>query len=94
VQLANNGLVPADAVTQVRNAIVAAFNGDDGGPRSRIGATVYALRFAGAVAALGPWAQVVSITVGTTSSPTDPDVVVNIDKMPTLDPAHIAVSLV
>ena len=36
----------------------------------------------------------VTITVGTTSSPTDPDVVVNIDKMPTLDPAHIAVSLV
>lgn len=94
VQLANNGLVPADAVTQVRNAVVAAFGGADGGPRARIGATVYALRFAGAIAALGPWAQIVSITVGTTSTPTAADVTVNIDKMPTLTGANIAVTLV
>lgn len=94
VQLANSAQVPSDAVTQVRNAVVAAFNGADGGSRARIGGTVYALRFASAIAALGPWCQLVSITVGTTSSPADPDVTVNIDRVPTLDPTHIAVSLV
>lgn len=94
VQLTNNGLVPSDVQARVRAAIVAAFGGDDGGPRARTGATLYASRFYANVAALGPWAQIVSITVGATSSPTDPDIAIGIDKVPTLDPTHIAVSLV
>lgn len=93
VQLADNGLVPADAEAQVAKAITAAFNGTDGGAPARIGATLYALRYAAGIIGLGPWAQLISIAVGTTSSPTDPDVTVNIDKVPTLDPAHITVTL-
>lgn len=93
VQFANNGLVPADALDQVRGAVTAAFNGADGGPRARIGATLYALRFVAGIAALGTWAQIVAITIGTTASPTDAEVVVNIDHMPTLDPANVTVHL-
>lgn len=94
VELTNNGLVPASVETLVRNAIVAAFNGDDGGPRARIGATMYASRFYAGVAALGTWAQIVSITIGTTSAAGDNDVPVGIDEYPSLDPADIDVTLV
>lgn len=94
VQLTNNGLVPSDVQARVRAAMVAAFNGEDGGSRARTGATLYASRFYANVAALGSWAQIVSITIGVTSSPTAPDIAVNIDKAPTLDPTNIAVTLV
>jgi hypothetical protein len=63
VSIANNAQVPADAVTLIQNAIIAAFSGADGGSRQRIGGTVYASRFYSAVASLGPWAQIVSIDV-------------------------------
>lgn len=94
VEIADNGIVPANAAAQIKDAIVAAFNGEDGGQRARIGSTIYALRFAGVIAALGPWAQLVSITIGTTPSPTDAEVAVDIDKLPTIDPDDITVALV
>lgn len=94
VQIANNGLVPADAATQIQNAVISAFNGLDGGPRASIGATLYALRYAAGIQALGSWAQIVQITIGTSSSPTAPDVAIPINEMPTLDAGNIAVSLV
>lgn len=64
VSLATNSLVPADAATQVQNAIIGAFAGADGGPPARIGSTIYASRFYSAVAALGAWVQIVSIKIG------------------------------
>ncbi|KAK0359783.1 hypothetical protein LTR94_029908, partial [Friedmanniomyces endolithicus] len=41
VSIANGPQVPSDAAMQVKNAIVAAFNGEDGGQSARIGATIY-----------------------------------------------------
>lgn len=64
VVLTNNSQVPADALTQIQNAIVGAFAGADGGPRARIGSTVYASRFYSAVAQLGAWALIVDIQIG------------------------------
>lgn len=64
VSLANNALVPADAATQVQNAIINAFAGADGGPRARIGSFIFASRFYSPVAALGPWVEIRSILVG------------------------------
>lgn len=94
VSISDNGLVPADATLQIRNAIVSAFNGGDGGARGRIGATMFASRFYANVAALGSWAQIVSIFIGTAASPTSMDVAVGINKYPTIDPADITVALV
>lgn len=94
VNLTNNGIVPSDVQTRVRAAIVAAFNGEDGGPRARIGAKLYASRFYANVAALGPWAQIISILVGQSSNPTDVDILVPIDGAPVLNAANIAVNLV
>lgn len=93
VVLADNGLVPSDAESQVRNAVIAAFNGADGGAKARIGGKVYALRFAAAVGALGSWAQLVSLKIGTTDPATDDEVSANIDQIPTVTAGDIAVTL-
>lgn len=52
--------VPADAVAQIENALLAAFSDAAG----HIGATIFASHFYTSVAALGGWAQIVSIQVG------------------------------
>jgi hypothetical protein len=68
VALANNPQVPADVVTQVRDAIMNAFVGADGGPRAKIGTKLFASRFYAAVAALGSWVQIISIEIGSTNN--------------------------
>lgn len=85
--------VPSDAQAQIQNAVLAAFAGTDGGPRTRIGGTVYASRFYAAVAALGSWAQIVSLEVGTTT-PNQFSVSTNIDQIPTMAATDVAVALV
>jgi hypothetical protein len=69
VSLASNQSVPADATTQIQNAIVAAFAGADGGPRARIGDTLFASRFYAPVALLGSWAQIITIKLGCSNAP-------------------------
>lgn len=64
VNIANNALVPSDATTQIQNALIAAFAGQDGGPRARIGSAIFASRFYASVAALGSWVQIISILIG------------------------------
>jgi hypothetical protein len=68
VQIADNSLVPADAATQIQNAIISAFAGGDGGPRAKIGATLYASRFYAPIAALGSWVQIVSVEIGSSNN--------------------------
>lgn len=68
VTISSGSLVPADAAAQIQAAVLAAFSGADGGSRARIGTTVFASRFYAAVAALGPWAQIVSLLVGSANS--------------------------
>lgn len=69
VTLANNTSVPADAVSQIQAAIIAAFAGSDGGPRARIGNTLFASRFYAPVALLGSWAQIVTLKLGCSNAP-------------------------
>ncbi len=69
VNLVNSAQVPADAENQIRNAIVRAFSGADGGTRARIGGAIYASRYYGPVTLLGAWAQVVSIKIGSKNNP-------------------------
>lgn len=95
VSITNSTGVPSDYLTQVQNAIIAAFGGGDGGPRARIGTIIYASRFYAPVAALGPWAAggLISILVGT-STATLNDVVMQINQNPTITSGNISVSLV
>jgi uncharacterized phage protein gp47/JayE len=69
VSLANGPDVPSNAVTLVKNAIISAFAGGDGGPRAGIGSTIYASRFITPVAAIGTWVRVVSLQVGAPNAP-------------------------
>lgn len=87
VSIANNGIVPADAALQIQNAIIGAFI-------PKIASSVYALSFAAVIGALGSWAQLVSITVGTSASPTTPDVLLNMDQIGAVAASRIAVTLV
>jgi Baseplate J-like protein len=69
VTLVNTSIVPSDAQAQIQAAILNAFVGGDGGPRARIGSTIYASRFYAPVATLGPWAQIISIGLGNSAAP-------------------------
>ena len=68
VNLSTNSLIPANAAELIQAAIVNAFAGGDGGPRARIGSTLYASRFYEPVAALGSWAQIIDIFVGSNNT--------------------------
>ncbi|CAN7373020.1 baseplate J/gp47 family protein [Bradyrhizobium sp. LjRoot220] len=67
VIIANSPQVPGNAAALIQTAIMSAFAGADGGTRARIGSTVYASRYYAAVAALGTWANIISILVGSTN---------------------------
>ncbi len=69
VVIANSPLVPANANVLIQNAIVATFAGLDGGARARIGVAQLASRYYPTLAALGPWAQVVDILIGSINAP-------------------------
>ena len=93
VIIANSSGVPSNAATLVQNAIIAAFAGADGGARARIASTIFASRFYCTIAALGSWAQIVSLLIGT-AAPTLPSVTVGINQVPTVSALNIAVSIV
>lgn len=69
VTIVNSSAVPSNALALIQAAVLSGFSGSDGGSRARIGSTVYALRYASDIVALGPWAQLVSIGLGTTTTP-------------------------
>lgn len=93
VTIADSVTVPANAEDLIRNAIVTAFSGSDGGSRAGIGSTLYASRYYAPVANLGSWAQIVSIKIGIATATLD-EVTLNIDQIPTINVSDIAVSLV
>ncbi len=68
VNIANNPQVPADAATQIQNAIINAFNGTSGGQRQKIGQTILASKYYAAVTTLGSWAQILSLNVSNSNS--------------------------
>ena len=94
VSIASSATVPSNATALIQAAVQAAFVGADGGPRARIGSTVYASRFYAGIAALGAWAQIVSITIGTAPNPTSSILTTTIAQYPSVSATNIAVSLV
>ena len=69
VRIVNSSQVPATAQAQIANAVQSGFTGADGGVRAQIGATLYASRYYADVAALGAWAQIISIKIGNGVAP-------------------------
>lgn len=93
VNLVNNANLPSNITTLVQNAILAAFNGQDGGSRARIGSTLYAGRYFAGISAIGNGVELLSIGIGTAPSPTATSLAMGIDQLPTLSAADIAVTL-
>lgn len=83
--------VPSNAIALIQAAVQAAFTGSDDGPPARIGSPIFASRFYGGISALGNWARIYSILIGT-SSPTQNSVLMHIDQIPTLSASDIAVT--
>lgn len=69
VDIVPSAAVPANAQALIANAIVAAFAGNGGAPRPRMGSTILATSFVPVVQGLGSWAQVRSLLVGSTNTP-------------------------
>ncbi|WP_179280547.1 baseplate J/gp47 family protein [Bordetella genomosp. 1] len=92
VEIAANPALPSDVVAQVKQAIIDAFNGVDGGQRARIGSIIYASRFYAPVSLISPALSILSLLIGT-STPTAPSVTVNIDRRPTVSADDIVVVL-
>lgn len=93
VQIANNPQLPSNIVALVQQAIIASFNGADGGTRARIGSTIFASRFYGNIVALGPTVSILSLLLGPTT-PTLASYTVPINNTPTIDASNITVTLV
>lgn len=93
VNIANSPAVPADYVAQINAAILAAFAGTDGGPRARIGATVYASRFYAGIALLGSWAEIINVQVGPSSGNAN-SATVTIAQVPVTSAGNIVINLV
>lgn len=69
VNIVASAQVPANAATLIQNAIISAFAGGDGGPAATIGALLLASRYYPPVAALGTWAQIRTLQIGSANSP-------------------------
>jgi uncharacterized phage protein gp47/JayE len=93
VTLSNSPSVPSTALAQIQAAIISAFAGGDGGPRARIGSTLYASRYYAPVAALGSWAQIVSIEIGTSTASLF-TVALSINQIPTIVASNVSLALV
>jgi uncharacterized phage protein gp47/JayE len=93
VDLVNNPALPSNVTQLVQNAVLAAFNGQDGGSRARIGATLYAGRYYAGISGVDPHVQILSVTIGSSASPTGSSLAVGIDQLPTLNASNITVTL-
>lgn len=93
VQIVNNPKLPSDIIAQTKTAIVAAFNGTDGGSRARIGAEIVAGRFYAGIAAISPYVSILSVLLGT-STATLTNVTPGVDQAPTVTESDITVTLV
>ncbi len=95
VQIQANSQLPADINALIGQAILAAFNGEDGGPKARIGSTTYAGRYYAVVSATGGSVNVLSILLGTDAMAIDEtSLEFGIDQYPTLDASDIFVTQV
>lgn len=93
VQIAASAGLPADIVALTQAAVIATFNGTDGGSRVRIGSLLLASKFYPGIVTIGPEVSVISILLGS-STPTLTNQLIGIDQAPTVQLSDISVSLV
>lgn len=70
VSIKNSTAVPSTALVSIQTAIENAFSGTDGGAIPRLGGEIFASRFYAGIAALGSWANIISIQLSCINNPT------------------------
>lgn len=93
IQITRNTALPHDIEILITQAVLRAFNGEDGGLRAGIGGSIFASRFYGAINALDPRLEIISIQVGFTTANAN-SVTFGIDEVPVADASSITVSQV
>ena len=93
MELTNNNRLPSDVTPLVKQAVLDAFTGADGGSRARIASDIYASRFYSAVASVHSAVAIEAIYIGTTTAD-QLKISVGVDQYPTLDVSAITVELV
>lgn len=93
VNIVNNPLLPSNITTLIQNAVLSAFNGQDGGSRARIGSSIFSGRYYAPISSTSPYVQILSVNVGTAPSPSGSVVNMGIDQLPTLSVSNITVTL-
>lgn len=93
VELTDATSLPSDIEQQVKDAIVAQFNGFGDQPRIRIGGLILASKFYNAVNAISDEVSILSILIGLTAPGALNSILAGIDQAPTVDPDDILVIL-
>lgn len=93
VTLANSTALPSTIVQDVKNAITATFNGEDGSQRARMGGKIFASNFYAGVAKISSAVSIIQIKIGKTTVNLD-SIDVGIDQYPTIQDSDISVTLV
>ena len=91
ISMQNNSGVPSNAVALVQAAVISSFNGQDGGPKARIGSWLFASRYMANIQALGTWAQIYEIQLGISSANLF-SLLMQINQIPTLSATNISVT--
>ncbi|QHJ83354.1 MAG: hypothetical protein [Caudoviricetes sp.] len=94
VNIKSSSAVPSTALNAIQAAITSLFTGATGSVKATIGSTIYASSYYSAIASLGSWAQIETIKVGTSASPTGDIVAMPINQSPALTAANITLNLV
>ena len=94
VQIKNSALLPANITQLVQNAVIASFNGQDGGTAVSINSTTYSGRYYANINAISPAVNVIEVYLGLSASPSTLSIAFGIDQLPTLSASNIAVTLV
>jgi hypothetical protein len=94
VSIVNSTSLPSNIATLVQNAIIAQFNGTNGGQRARIGALLLASAYFGPIANIATGLQLISCALGIDVGSLSPSYQVGIDQAPSISAGNIVVTLV
>jgi len=94
VNIKNSPLLPSNITQLVQNAVLASFNGQDGGTAVTINSTTYSGRYYANINAISPNVNVIEVYLGASASPSTLSIAFGIDQLPTLSASNIAVALV
>lgn len=94
VRIQNNALLPSNITQLVQNAVIASFNGQDGGSAVGINSTTYSGRYYANINAISPSVNVIEVYLGLSASPSTLLIAFGIDQLPTLSASNITVTLV